>query len=120
MHLVHKPTLHTPESPPADGRERYDDSIKYMDKQVGGIGARLPDGVKIDGRSLAPQLRGEKGMPRDWAYVQLGPRWFVREAGYKMNEKGELFDMSDAPFVEKPIALAEDTEPSKAARARLT
>jgi arylsulfatase A len=83
-------------------------------------GAKLPEGVKIDGVSLAPQLRGEKGTPREWAYVQLGKNWFVREQGWKMNEANELFDMSDAPFVEKPVAATEDTEASKAARARLT
>ena len=83
-------------------------------------GAKLPEGMKFDGRSLAPQLRGEKGTPREWAFVQLNAKWFVREAGFKMNDAAELFDMSDAPFVEKPIAPAEDTEASKAARQRLT
>lgn len=83
-------------------------------------GAKLPDGVKIDGVSLAPQLRGEKGTPREWVYVQLGPRWYVREASFKMDEHGNLFDMSDAPFVEKPVAADADTEASKAARARLS
>ena len=76
--------------------------------------------MKIDGISLAPQFRGEKGKPREWAYVQLGAKWFVREQGWKMNESGELFDMSDAPFVEKPVAATADTDASKAARARLT
>jgi arylsulfatase A len=83
-------------------------------------GGRLPEGVKIDGISHAAQLRGEKGTPRQWAYVQLGNKWFVREAGWKMNEASELFDMSDAPFTEKPVAAAADTEASKTARARLT
>ncbi len=83
-------------------------------------GAKLPEGFKYDSRSIAPQLRGEKGTPREWAYVQLGAKWFVREPGWKMNESGELFDMSDAPFVEKPVAAAADTGASKAARARLT
>lgn len=83
-------------------------------------GGKLPEGVKIDGTSHAPQLRGEKGSPRQWAYVQLGDKWFVREQGWKMNERNELFDMSDAPFVEKPVSAAEDTEASKAGRARLT
>ena len=82
-------------------------------------GAKLPEGVKIDGQSFAPQLRGQPGKPRAWAYVQLGQRWFVREPGWKMNEKGELFDMSDAPFVEKPVAAEADTDASKTARARL-
>lgn len=82
-------------------------------------GAKLPERVKIDGVSLAPQLRGQPGKPREWAYVQLGRNWFVREAGWKMNERGELFDMSDAPYVEKPVAAEADTDASKAARARL-
>lgn len=83
-------------------------------------GATLPAGFKYDGITFAPQLRGEAGKPRQWAYVQLGAKWFVREQGFKMNEKAELFDMSDAPFAEKPIAAEADTEASKAARARLT
>jgi arylsulfatase A len=83
-------------------------------------GVTPPAGFKLDGRSFAPQLRGEKGTPREWAYVQLGAKWFVREPGWKMNESGELFDMSDAPFVEKPIPPASDTDVSMAARARLT
>ena len=203
MHLVHKPTLHTPLSPPADGPERYQDNIAYMDKQVGEIvaeleklgisgktlvmfsgdngtaagypsplhgrmingckasmfeggsrvpliaswpgttpagkvskdivnftdmlstfvelgGGQLPTDFKYDSRSIAPQLRGETGCPREWAYVQLGAKWFVREQGWKMNQAGELFDMSDAPFVEKPVAASADTEVSKAARVRLT
>lgn len=65
-------------------------------------GAKLSDGLKVDGHSFAPQLRGEKGTPRDWIYVQLGAKWYVRNQGFKLNESGELFDMSDAPFAENP------------------
>ena len=83
-------------------------------------GAKLPEGMKFDGQSFAPQLRGEAGHPREWVYVQLGDKWFVRNVGFKMNERAELFDMSDAPFVEKPVAAEADTEASKAARHRLT
>jgi len=82
-------------------------------------GTKQPEGFKFDGVTFAPQLRGEAGKPRDWACVQLGAHWFVREQGYKMNEAAELFDMSDAPFIEKPVAPEADTETSKAARARL-
>jgi arylsulfatase A len=83
-------------------------------------GAKLPAGFKYDGVSIAPQLRGQPGTPRSYAYVQLGANWFVRERGWKMNQRGELFDMSDAPFVEKPVAASADTAESKAARQRLT
>ncbi len=82
-------------------------------------GARLPETPQFDGRSFAPQLRGQPGKPREWAYVQLGRKWFVRNAGFKMNEQGELFDMSDAPFVEKFMPATSDTEAGAAARQRL-
>ena len=52
--------------------------------------------------------------------MQLQGEWFVRDAGWKLTGRGELFDMSDAPFVEKPVAATADTDASKAARARLT
>lgn len=204
MHLVHKPTLKTPDtSPGTSGVDRlYDDNIRYMDKQVGALvdeleklglrqntliifsgdngtaagypssvkgrmingwkgsmleggsrvpfiaswpavtpagkvlndivsfadpyatfadiaGVKPPDGFKTDGQSFAPQLRGEAGTPRAWAYVQLGAHWFVREPGFKLNEAGLLFDMSDAPFVEKAVSSTDDTEQSKATRQRL-
>ena len=65
-------------------------------------GAQLPAGVKIDGHSFAPQLRGEKGTPRDWIFVQHGSHWYVRDQGFKLDQSGELSDMSEAPFDEKP------------------
>ncbi len=83
-------------------------------------GVKPPVGLKFDSQSFAAQLRGQPGQPRAWAYVQLGQHWFVREPGFKMDERGELFDMSDAPFVEKPVAASADTEASKAARQRLS
>jgi arylsulfatase A len=204
MHLVHKPTVRTPDT--KEGTKNinklYDDNIRYMDKQLGALvaeleklglrektliifsgdngtaagypspvggrmlngfkgsmleggarvpfiaswpgvtpagklstdivsfadvyatfaeltGAKQPEGFKTDGESIAPQLRGKPGTPRAWAYVQLVGHWYVREPGFKLNEAGELFDMSDAPFVEKLVSPEADTEQSKAARQRL-
>jgi len=81
--------------------------------------AKMPQGVTFDGRSFVPQLRGEKGTPREWIYVQLGARWYVREQGFKLTESGELFNMSDAPFVEQPVAADTKDQSALAARARL-
>jgi arylsulfatase A len=75
-------------------------------------GAKLPEGVKLDGHSFAPQLRGEKGTPRDWVFAQIRDNWYVRDQGFKLTKSGELFDMSDAPFVEKPVV-------NEAAKAKL-
>jgi len=84
-------------------------------------GAPLPDGVTLDGQSFAPQLRGEKGRPRQWIYVQhnTAPEWYVLEQGWKLTHRGELFDMTDAPFVEKPVATDAQSEVALAARQRL-
>ena len=100
-----------------------DDIISFADPYVTFAeltGAKLSDKIKPDGHSFALELRGESATPRQWAYVQLGEKWFVREPGYKLNESGDLFDMSDAPFVEKLIPPQSDTEQSKTARQRLT
>jgi len=53
MHLVHKPTLHTPDSDKGakDGPELFDDNIAYMDKQVGALVAEL-EKLGLRGKTL--------------------------------------------------------------------
>ncbi len=82
-------------------------------------GAKMPEGVTFDSRSFAPQLRGETGTPREWIYVQLGANWYVRNQGFKLTQNGALFDMSEAPFVEKAVAADAKDEAALAARAKL-
>jgi arylsulfatase A len=80
-------------------------------------GAELPKGVKLDSHSFAPQIVGKKGSPRDWVYVELNGKSYVRDARYKLRaENGEMFDLSDAPFKEIPVAR--DTTDSEAVKAR--
>jgi arylsulfatase A len=86
---------------------------------VEAAGAKLPQGVTIDGRSFAAQLRGRKGNPREWIYVQLGRRWYVRDDGWKLNESGELFDMKDSPFVEELVPADVKNDSAMTARKRL-
>ncbi len=62
-------------------------------------GGKLP-ARKFDGHSFVAQLRGETGKPRDWVFNQLASMWYVRDANYKLNQLGELYDMSDAPFTD--------------------
>ena len=82
-------------------------------------GAKLPTSITYDGRSFAPQLRGEKGKPREWIFVQLGRNWYVRDEGWKLNQAGELFDMTDAPFVENLVPADSADKATVAARKRL-
>jgi arylsulfatase A len=84
-------------------------------------GAATPQGVTLDGRSFAPQLRGEPGNPRSWVYVQhnTAPEWYVLEQGWKLTQSGQLFDMSDAPFVEQLVPAETASDSATAARQRL-
>jgi arylsulfatase A len=80
-------------------------------------GAKLPADVTIDGHSFAPQLTGGSGKPRRWIFVQLGQQWYVRDARWKLNQAGDLFDMKDAPFRE--VLTQADSPETQAARAAL-
>ncbi len=82
-------------------------------------GAKLPRGRTYDGRSFASQLRGSKGNPREWIFVQLGRRWYVRNDGWKLNETGDLFDMKDSPFVEQLVPADSKDKAAVAARKQL-
>lgn len=80
-------------------------------------GAPLPTGRVIDGRSLVSQFKGDTKSPRTWAYCQLSNNYYVREAGWKLDQSGTLYDMKDAPFRE--VAVATDTKDEAAVAARI-
>jgi arylsulfatase A len=79
-------------------------------------GAKLPNGVKLDGHSFAPQIRGEKGTPREWVYVELNGNSYVRDARYKLTGSGKMFDLAEAPF--KETSVPKDTSDTTAQAAR--
>ena len=83
-------------------------------------GARLPANSVVDGHSFAPQLRGTSLQPtRDWIFIQLARQWYVRDAKWKLDQDGALYDMSKAPF-EEPLVASESKDPAAvAARQRL-
>ncbi len=83
-------------------------------------GAKLPENVILDGKSFAPQLKGEKGNPREWIFMELGNQWYAREAKWKLNRTNQFFDMSNAPFEETLVAVDTKDEAAIAARQRLT
>jgi arylsulfatase A len=72
-------------------------------------GAELPKDAVLDGVSFAPQLRGEKGNPREMIFTQYRDHWYVRDHRRKLYDDGKLMDTSDYPFTEKPLPA--DAEP---------
>jgi arylsulfatase A len=76
-------------------------------------GAELPSGQPIDGTSFAPQMLGQRGTPREWVFVMLGRHWYVRDAGWKLTDEGELFDMRDAPFAERAAPAGAEADAAR-------
>ena len=72
----------------------------------------MPAGV--DGVSFLPQLRGEKGAPREWLYSWYSPRQsndmtisefaFTQDA--KLYRTGAYFDLRADPDEKKPLKVA--------------
>lgn len=73
----------------------------------------------IDGMSLAPQLKGQKGTPRQWVNVSFMGDYYIRNAAYKLRGNGALYDVSGPLYQEKLVPKEADTAASKAAREEL-
>lgn len=95
------------------------DSSDFLPTFAELAGARAPQNTIIDGRNALPQFTGQKSRGRDWIFIQLARQWYAREAGWKLNQAGELFDMSEAPFEEPAVAIDRQGPSAKAARSRL-
>jgi arylsulfatase A len=95
------------------------DSTDFVPTFVELAGGKLPENTIIDGRSFVPQIYGKKGNPRETIFIELAKNWYVRDQNWKLNQSGELFDMTPAPFAE-PLVPADTKNPAAiAARARL-
>ena len=73
-------------------------------------GAEVPGDMPVDGRSFMPQLRGEKGNPREWIFCHYDPKWlgrkkatrFVRDKRWKLYANGELYDVQADVLEQNP------------------
>ncbi len=89
-------------------------------------GAKLPEGVTIDGRSFQPQIRGQVGQPREWIFCFYDPKlgnWtrkrYAQDKRWKLYDDGNLFDLrADLPEA-APLVTAKDTAEMAEARRRL-
>ncbi len=82
-------------------------------------GVPVPADRVLDGKSLVPYMKGETTALRPWVFNQLGPNWYVRDAAWKLNQAGELYDMKNAPFSETLVPAASKDPEAVAARTRL-
>jgi arylsulfatase A len=88
------------------------DSTDVLPTLCAAAGAPLPADPTPDGRSFLPQVRGQKGTPREWTYCwyapNLGPSEdvpteFAATARYKLYRDGTLYDYAADPEEKKPL-----------------
>ena len=107
-------------SPAGRLNENFADASDLLPTFAEIAGAPLPGNRVIDGKSLFPQIKGDTKSPRTWAFTQLGENFHVREAGWKLNQAGQLFDMKNAPFEEIPVPADSKDTAAVAAHQRLS
>ena len=89
-------------------------------------GASLPEDRELDGHSFAPQLRGEAGSPREWAFCHYNPNWggreparFARTQRWKLYDDGRFYDVPADPLEESPLPLNSLSDDARVVRATL-
>ncbi len=90
-------------------------------------GGRMPADRKIDGRTFLPQLRGEKGNPRDWVfcwYERDGKRdgnvkRYARNQTYKLYHDGRFYNIPADELEQKQLMPDEIDTSAKAIQAKL-
>ena len=93
-------------------------------------GNNVPDNWQIDGVSFAPQLSGERGTPRDFAFFWYDPRpgWdkdkfsrsiFALDHKHKLFSDGRMFDIEGDGLREVPVDPSKENKVQVAARSKL-
>ncbi|MDZ4798697.1 MAG: sulfatase-like hydrolase/transferase [Bryobacteraceae bacterium] len=106
------------------------DSTDFVPTIFEAAGVPAPKGVTLDGRSFLPQIRGQKGNPRDAIYWWYDPRpgWdkdkfrrvrYSRDKRFKLYEDGRLFEPAVDPDETQPIAAGSGGSEAESSRRRL-
>ena len=96
--------------------QTWDDLVDFSDVLptfVEIAGAKLPEGVSLDGTSFAARLQGKGRGPRQWAYSESrGKSYFVKTRNWKLYNDGRVFHTEADPFEKK--AFSADSAPATA------
>jgi len=86
----------------------------------------VPRELAIDGRSFLPQLRGDKGRPREWIYCWYSKGGgsakavdFARNQRYKLYRNGQFYDVSTDSLEKHNLPQTSLDEHAKKTRAML-
>ncbi len=103
------------------------DSTDFFPTLLDAAAVKLPSDTKLDGRSFFPQLRGEKGQPREWVYSWYSPRQnanltvreFAFDQRFKLYRSGDFFDLTKDAGEQKPLAVSSLEGEAAAAKKKL-
>lgn len=86
----------------------------------------VPPELKVEGRSFLPQLRGEKGNPKDALYVWYNPDGgdaakyeFAHDARFKLYADGRFFDTVSDDREKTPLKESDLSAEARSSHARL-
>ncbi|HOW71037.1 MAG TPA: sulfatase-like hydrolase/transferase [Phycisphaerae bacterium] len=90
------------------------DSTDFLPTICEAAGVLVQTELRIDGRSLLPQLRGQTGQPRQWIYswysqdgATAGAHECAFSQQYKLYRTGELYDLAKDPDEKRPLPESE-------------
>jgi arylsulfatase A len=100
------------------------DTTDFLPTICEAAGVKVRDDLRIDGRSLFPQLVGEKGQPREWYYCWYAPHGefqgeFAAGPRYKLFRNGRLFDVIADPQQRHPLEESTLDDAGRAAKKSL-
>ena len=102
------------------------DATDFLPTICEAAAVRVPADLKIDGRSFLPQLRGEKGTPREWLYSWYNPSGgpkaqaeFAHDANFKLYTDGRFFAVQKDDLEKSPLADSALDADARAAKTKL-
>lgn len=86
------------------------DTSDFLPTICAAASVTIPADFQLDGRSFLPQLKGEKGTPREWLYSWYNPSGgpkaqaeFAHDAGYKLYSDGRFFNVAQDDKEKSPL-----------------
>jgi arylsulfatase A len=103
------------------------DTTDFLPTLLAAASVPLPANAKLDGRSFLPQLRGERGQPRDWIYSWYSPRQnankeiaeFAFNRDFKLYRNGQFYDLRSDRDEQRALKVSELKGETAAAAATL-
>ncbi|MCS7026582.1 MAG: sulfatase-like hydrolase/transferase [Bryobacteraceae bacterium] len=115
----------------AEGKLCHDliDSTDFLPTLMEATGARWFEGRPLDGRSFLPQIKGQQGNPRPWAFshydphpgckVNYTPTRLAWDHQHKLYLDGRFYDWQADYFEQNPIPSGQATPAQNQARQKL-